>query len=155
MEEKSDNKYVLKKSHIGALIDNRLGNFVKNIELNVIIADKKYRTVQLQWLSNLITSDEILTGGYTEDVFDCEDMCFYLRTKASLYSLYNKLDAPLAMGIILTKHHAFNFVIDNTKGLVLVDTTNFNSKKYCRNSNMFSEYLELNDDDNYLRLVMI
>ena len=113
MPDTPPNKWLLTKPHVLTKISKGLGHLIEKEEHQLIVGDKKYRTVSIKWASDLITSDDILTGGYTEDIFDCEDMAFYLRNKASLFALHNDMDAPLAMGIIFTDDHAFNFCIDN------------------------------------------
>lgn len=148
-------KWLLKKTHVSAIIDNRFGEMVSDRDRQIIVCDKEYRTVSLKWVANSITSDEILTGAYKESIFDCEDMAFYLRTKASLFSLHNNLDAPMAIGILMTHYHAFNFCIDNSKALTIIDTTNYSEKGYCRNKNNYASFLELDETSNLIRLIFI
>jgi len=148
-------KWLLDKYEVTGLIENRLSHLIPNPDHQIIVSDKEYRTVSLKWVSNRISSDEILTGAYTENVFDCEDMAFYLRTKASLFSLHSKMDAPMAMGILMTHIHAFNFCVDDTKGLTLIDTANFSEKGYCRAQADFEKFLEIDEAGNLIRLVFI
>jgi hypothetical protein len=149
------NKWLLEQDHVLNKISRGLGHLIENRECQLIVGDKEYRTLSIKWASELITSDDILTGGYTEDIFDCEDMAFYLRNKASLFALHNDKDAPLAMGIILTHHHAFNFCIDNNRALVIIDTANYVSRGYCNNKDQFENFLKVDQAGNKIRLVFI
>jgi hypothetical protein len=148
-------KWLLKKPHVITKISQRLGHLIPDQEYQLIVGDRQYRTVSIEWVSNLIVSDDILTGAYKQDIFDCEDIALYLRTKASLFALHNEKDAPLAMGLILTDEHAFNFCIDNTRALVIIDTTNYKSKGYCRNKDQFEDFLDIDKVGNKIRLVFI
>ncbi len=107
------------------------------------------------WISNRITSDEVLSASYTEDIFDCEDMAFYLRTAASLFSLSNGHDAPMAIGVLLTRFHAFNICIDDSRALSIIDTTYFSDRGYTRKKEDFWKFLSLDEEGNYIRLIFI
>ncbi|VEN75330.1 hypothetical protein EPICR_80021 [Candidatus Desulfarcum epimagneticum] len=148
-------KWLLDKYEVAGIIEHKLGDLIPDPALQTIVSDKEYRSVSLKWVTGRISTDEILTGAYTENVFDCEDMAFYLRTKASLFSLHSGRDAPMAMGILLTHIHAFNFCVDDSRSLTLIDTANFARKGYCRKQEDFEKFLEIDEAGNLIRLAFI
>src|SRR5262245_50727730 len=78
--------------------------------LRTIIADESYLTVPPPWVRNCILTDPILAPKkYQKEVFDCDDYVQYLKTKMDLYAAAKQFPAPIAVGYLLTKIHAFSF----------------------------------------------
>jgi len=104
--------------------------FIKKELFNSIltIADTSYETVDSKWLRDMVLSDPILAPlKYRRDIFDCDDYVLYLKTKISLYAANTKnITRPFAVGYIFTTQHAFNFGLNNTNKLYILNTQSDN-----------------------------
>lgn len=122
--------------------------------IRVDIVDDQYLPVSPGPIVTAILNDPILApSSYINDVFDCDDYVMYLRTKLALYAQQNHAPAPFALGIILTRVHAFNFCIDAQKQPFLIDTQS-STKPVTGDPQQFGSFLGLSAA-NSVRLIYI
>lgn len=125
------------------------GGLVPPVEfqLRMIIADEAYITVSPGWVRNSILTDPVLAPrNYQNDVFDCDDYVQYLKTKMSLYAVTSHLSAPLAVGYVFTRAHAFSFCINPASEVFLINTQS-DAKAVTNDRDSFSEFLSLRPDN--------
>lgn len=146
---------LLSKDTVGGIVKSGLAQFVRFPDIQIVLTDREYQTVQLQWLIDRINFDDVLTGTYVPEVFDCEDFVLYLRTRTSLYAVLHQANAPMALGFIFTDIHAFNFCIDDDQNLVIVDTTKTKENWYCQKVEQFASFLEIDSGQNTIRIVVM
>lgn len=72
---------------------------------NYYISDNYFHTTDLQTMEKLIQLSPIKLKKYTKEKFDCDDFSF------SLMGLYRLFIPNLAVGIVWSKDHAYNFCI--------------------------------------------
>ena len=110
-----------------------------------IIADKHYRPVEIDFVLDSVRTDPVLAAErYRRNVFDCDDYVLYLKTKLNLYAHSRNYHAPLALGFLLTKEHAFNFCINSNKSLYLINTQS-KDQAATNDNEQFSDFLGLRE----------
>jgi hypothetical protein len=123
--------------------------------IRTIIADGSYITVPPGWVRNCIVADPILAPeNYVNDVFDCDDYVQYLKTKVSLYAASKKFPAPIAVGYLFTKIHAFSFCIDPSSQLYLINTQS-TTRPVNGDRDLFPQFLAFHPNDNPLTAIYI
>jgi hypothetical protein len=116
--------------------------------IRTIIADNDYLEVPPDFVRNAIVTDPILSPqSYHADIFDCDDYVQYLKTKMSLYAATNRLPAPLAVGYLFTKAHAFSFCIGHPAKLYLINTQS-DAVAINDDASSFRQFLSLRPDNN-------
>jgi len=110
--------YNILRSDFGTLIPDAIFNYITTI------ADTSYLTADGNWLRDMVLHDPILAPEkYRRDIFDCDDYVLYVKTRVGLYAANTPaITRPFAVGYILTKLHAFNFGIDNSNRIYILNT---------------------------------
>lgn len=138
-----------------SIIANSLQFLDFNNSTKLIIADNNYLPVDYAWIHNAIISDPVISPQrYKNDIFDCDDYVLYLKTKISLFAQSNALQSPLALGFLLTQRHAFNFIINENKELVILNTQSA-GKESCSDISQFQSFLKYSESRNSVELVYI
>jgi hypothetical protein len=107
------------------------------------IADTSYLTVSPVWVRNVILADPVLAPArYKYDLFDCDDYVQYLKVRMAMFAAAKQFPAPIALGYLLTKEHAFNFCISHERALWLINTQS-DDKPMTDNPETFVEFLRL------------
>jgi hypothetical protein len=120
----------------------------------MIISDEYYRTVEVDFVLDSVRTDPILVAEkYRRNVFDCDDYVLYLKTKLNLYAHARNFHSPFALGILLTKEHAFNFCISPDQSLYLINTQS-NDHAVTNDIEQFGDFLNLREG-NTIQLVYI
>lgn len=147
---------LLLQDTVGAIVRKYLGDFVEFPDIQIILTDEEYLTVNLQWLIGWINSNKTLKGAYKPGVFDCEDMALYLRVRASLHSVKQKASSPKALGFIFTDKHALNFCIGDDQKIMILDTTKAGQNGwYCKKAEDFASFLGLQPGQKNVRIIVI
>lgn len=124
------------------------------LQARTVIADDEYLPVPLDMVMASITSDPILAPErYRRNVFDCDDYVMHMKTKLGLFAQTNKLIAPLAFGFILTTVHAYNFGLDPS-GTIFIVNTQSSDRPVQTDPNLFGVFLNLSNK-NIVRLIYI
>lgn len=111
----------------------------------MIIADKQYRPVEVDFVMESVRTDPILSAErYRRNVFDCDDYVLYLKTKLNLYAHARNYHSPFALGFLLTKEHAFNFCINANKSLYLINTQS-KDQAITNDNEQFGDFLGLRE----------
>ncbi len=120
-----DVPYILSNAKVQTIISYYFGPLIPAAEFpfRVILADEAYLAVSPEWVRNCILNDPVLVPqNYQNNVFDCDDYVQHVKTRMSLYAAACRLAAPLAVGYLFTKVHAFSFCINPARELFLIDT---------------------------------
>jgi hypothetical protein len=141
-------------------IENRIASGFGNIlggsgHFPVVIVDNRYQPVQADWIKAAIETDAVLVRKpYTNDVFDCDDYAFYLKTKFALVAQQKNVPAPFALGVLVTRLHAFNFCFEPDATLHLINTQ-ADGAPSTSNEAAFPSFLELTLPGNRVELIYI
>jgi hypothetical protein len=146
----------LTRASVQNVVRNTLGDWVVDDQLRFIavVSDEVYQGADLAWLMGMIVNDPVLApGAYRQDVFDCDDYAFYVKTRASLYAENRGLTAPLAVGVLLTDAHAFNICVSGEGALTIVNTQS-DDRATASTPAAFGEFLSLGPA-NRIRLIYL
>ncbi len=136
--------YSILTMYFGALIPEELFNSI------TIISDTSYLAIDGNWVRNMVLHDPVLAPErYRRDIFDCDDYVLYVKTRIGLYAANTpSITRPLAVGYILTDKHAFNFGIDDTNGIFILNTQSDERKIIKpRSSTECAAFLELTNNN--------
>lgn len=98
---------------------------------------------------------------YIKEIFDCDDFALTFKSRSASYAASHKLTNPLAVGFIFTKEHVWNFFIDESWDMVLLDLSatirQIAKCPYDKNQKeFFQEKLQLSEDSsNEITLIYI
>jgi hypothetical protein len=148
---------LIDQGNVSIILGNGFSALVPSEEwiCRVVLADVRYLTVSADFLYEAIRTDPLLSPKrYTREIFDCDDFALALKTKMAYYAQNNKLEAPFAVGFILTQQHAFNFCIDDAQNIVLIDTQ-YDDKPPEIDQARFASYLNLSARGNFIQVIYV
>jgi len=144
------------KDNLSQLLEPALRDLVSGGEYGarVFIVDDHYQSVEVADVLTSISLDPWLAPNiYHADVFDCDDFVMYLRTKFAMWARTSGLSSPLALGFILTVHHAFNFCVDASYKLNLINTQS-EARSFTNKPAEYAAFLEWRDG-NPIQLIYV
>jgi hypothetical protein len=147
---------LLTRESIQNVIRNTFSDWVPAEQLRFlsVVSDNVYVGADLVWLMGMILHDPVLAPtAYQQEIFDCDDYAFYVKTRASLHAENNSLAAPLAVGVLLTDAHAFNIgiAVDGTVTIVNTQSTDHGT---ISTPSAFGQFLSLGPA-NSIRLIYL
>ncbi|WP_338277199.1 hypothetical protein [Corallococcus caeni] len=147
---------MVKRLEIERKIASGFGDILgKSGHFPVVVVDNQYQPVQADWIKAAIETDAVLVRKpYTRDVFDCDDYAFYLKTKFALVAQQKNVPAPFALGVLITKLHAFNFCFEPDTTLHLINTQ-VDGAPSTSNEAAFESFLDMNIPGNRIELIYI
>jgi len=85
-------------------------------------SDKHWLTVPEKVIVEIANSEPKLDQRlYIQEIFDCDDFALAFKSRSAGYAVSHKLTNPLAVGFIFTEEHVWNFFIDESWDMVLLD----------------------------------